>query len=250
VGHIEAGLRSFVRKMPEEVNRVMTDHVSDLLFYPTPTARRNLHNEGITRGVIRSGDLMYEILDSCRPIIARSRKIIDSLGINADRYILVTLHRAENVDNGVRLEQFVSIMENLPDRKLLLAHPRTLKSLRRFGLLARLRKARGIIIEKPQPYVETLTLISQASAVLTDSGGIQKEACFLGRPCLTLRRETEWTETVDSKANYLVDMSPTKIRKAIKSARKRNRKLEFRVNGRKPSQIIGQAVFKYLRENR
>jgi UDP-N-acetylglucosamine 2-epimerase len=250
VGHIEAGLRSFRRDMPEEINRVMADHVSELLFYPTPTARKNLRNEGITRGVIRSGDLMFEIMDNCRSIIARNKTILRNHKVDEGDFILVTLHRAENVDDPQRLEQFVNVMENLQGIKLFLAHPRTLKNLRRFKFLARLKKAPGMIVGNPQPYIETLTLISKARAIMTDSGGIQKEARFLGRPCLTLRKETEWIETVAAGANFLVDMSLTKIRRAIGKAQGRGPKLEYRIKGRKPSLIIGQSIFEYLRKQK
>lgn len=250
VGHIEAGLRSFRRTMPEEINRIMTDHISDLLFYPTPTARKNLYREGITRGLTRSGDLMFEILDGCLPIIRRNKRVFRNHGVDEDDYILITLHRAENVDDPQRLERFVEIMEQSAGPKLFLAHPRTIKNLKQFKLLGRLKEVEGFILDRPQPYLETLTLMSGAAAVMTDSGGIQKEACFLGRPCLTMRPETEWVETVEAGANYLVDMSPTKIRRALKRPSNKRRKPIYRVNGKKPSEIIGSSIINYLRSHK
>jgi len=250
IGHIEAGLRSFVRTMPEEINRVMADHVSDLLFYPTPTARKNLHREGITQGLVRSGDLMYEILDGCRPIISRNKQVFNNHGVDAGEYILITLHRAENVDDPDRLEKFVEILEQIRHPKLFLAHPRTVKTLRRFELTRRIKKIEDLIIDRPQPYLETLTLMSGAVAVMTDSGGIQKEACFLGRPCLTLRRETEWLETVDSGANFLVDMSLSKISRVLNRNLRPRRQQQYRINRMKPSEIISGAIMKYFHDHR
>jgi UDP-N-acetylglucosamine 2-epimerase len=250
VGHIEAGLRSFRRTMPEEINRVMADHLSGLLFYPTPTARNNLKREGITKGLIRSGDLMFEILDSCLPIIARRKNILKKHGVNADEYLLITLHRAENVDDPRRLDRFIDVMANIERPKLYLAHPRTIKNLKRFGLNHRIKKVDGLIVSRPQPYIETLTLMSGAAAVMTDSGGIQKEACFLGRPCLTLRPETEWVETVESGANFLVDMSLPKIRRVLNKKLPRRRVRQYMIKGKKPSEIIGAAIVDYLRNRK
>jgi len=246
VGHIEAGLRSFRRTMPEEINRVMADHISDLLFYPTAAARKNLMQEGISRGLIPSGDLMFEILDGCRPLIARRRNVFKDHGVGEGEFILVTMHRAENVDIASRLERFVAIMEKIGRPVLFLAHPRTIKNLRRFGLAGRLQKIEGFILDRPQPYIETLALISGAAAVMTDSGGVQKETCFLGRPCLTLRPETEWVETVEAGANRLVDLSPVKIRRALKEARPSRRKQTSEVKGRLPSEIIGAAIMDFF----
>ena len=250
IGHIEAGLRSFVKTMPEEINRIMADHVSDLLFYPTSTARKNLQHEGITRGLVLSGDLMYEILDNCRTLISRNHRAYIDHGVDAGEYILITLHRAENVDDPDRLEKFVEILERLDRPKLFLAHPRTVKNLRRFKLNRRIGKIKDLIIALPQPYLETLTLMSGASAVMTDSGGIQKEACFLGRTCLTMRRETEWLETVESGANFLVDMSLPKIDRVLNMKPRPRRQQQYRINRRKPSEIIGGAIMKYLHDHR
>ncbi len=250
VGHIEAGLRSFRRSMPEEINRVMADHISDLLFYPTPTARANLRHEGITAGLVRSGDLMYEILDGFRPIIEERKSILQRYGLKSGDFILITLHRAENVDDPERLKRFVEIMEQINQTRLLLVHPRTAKNLRCFKLIGRLKKIEGLIIDQPQPYIETLALMSQAAAVMTDSGGIQKEAFFLGRPCLTLRPETEWVETVDEGGNFLVDLSMTKIQRALHAVGKKRRRPNYKIGGKRPSEIIAAAILKYLHSHK
>jgi UDP-N-acetylglucosamine 2-epimerase len=246
VGHIEAGLRSFRKAMPEETNRVVADHLSELLFYPTTTARKNLRQEGIKKGLIRSGDLMYEILDNCLPIIARHGRTLKAHQVEKDRFILITLHRAENADDPQRLERFIGALEKVRIPGLFLIHPRTIKNLKRFKLWDRIRKIDNLILGRPQPYIETLTLMSTARAVMTDSGGMQKEAYFLGRPCLTLRPETEWVETVNAGANILVDISPAKIRRALAKLPGVRRQLRYKINGRKPSEIITDAIGNYL----
>jgi len=250
VGHIEAGLRSFRKAMPEEINRVMADHISDLLFYPTPTARRNLKSEGITRGLVRSGDVMYEILDSFRDKIKKRKEALKQFGLSSGEYLLVTLHRAENADDRNRMEKFVDILEGIKMPKLFLAHPRTIKNLKRFGLSGKIKKVGDLIFGPPQPYLETLALISHAAAVMTDSGGIQKEAYFLGKGCLTLRQETEWVETVSAGSNFLVDLSPPKINRSLNRLKMRSRKIGFRINGRLPSETIARAVINFVRRER
>lgn len=249
VGHVEAGLRSFRMAAPEEINRRLTDHVSTLLFYPTPTARRNLVNEGVSRGLVRSGDVMYELLDGCLPKIARMRNACEKHGVEHGNFVLVTVHRAENVDHPDRLEQFIAVMNEVSAPILFPAHPRTVKNLRRFGLYGKLKKINGLVVARPQPYIELLALMAASSAVLTDSGGIQKEAHFLGRPCLTLRPETEWVETVTDGGNILVDMSVRRVRYALRHLPRRRRRTRYRVGGRTPSDIISAAVIDYLRKN-
>ncbi len=247
VGHIEAGLRSFRMSMPEEINRRMTDHISSLLFYPTPTARQNLRTEGIKTGLVNSGDVMYEILHMCLPSVRGRTNLFDEIGITPGKYILVTLHRAENVDDPERLRSFVSILRNIDGPKVFPAHPRVRNALRRFKLAGKLASVPDLILCRPQPYLESLALISAARTVMTDSGGMQKEAYFLGAPCLTLRDETEWVETITQGANTLVGLSQTKIMRALKrrptgSAKRAN----YKIRGKAPSAIIAGAVAKYL----
>jgi UDP-N-acetylglucosamine 2-epimerase len=247
VGHVEAGLRSFRTDMPEEINRKMTDHLSALLFYPTGAARGNLIREGITRGLVASGDLMYEMLDTCRPSLPDHTAVLQQFGLEKEKYILITMHRAENTDDPDRLRAFIDIAGSIPEPMLFLAHPRTIGSLRRHNLFRKISAIPNLILGRPQPYFETLALIWQARMIMTDSGGIQKEACFLGRPCLTLRMETEWVETVRRGANTLVDLSPAKIHRALKQPQNRRPRIRATVAGRPPSQLITTAIQRYLR---
>jgi len=247
VGHIEAGLRSFCMTMPEEINRRVTDHLASLLFYPTPSAKKNLAAEGIKRGLVDSGDVMYEILDICLPQVDRRRDVFRELGVEKKDYFLITLHRAENVDDPERLTRFVEIVGQISERMVFPAHPRVRKNLRRFGLAKTVRSHSNLTLCRPRPYIDSLALISGAKAVMTDSGGIQKEAYFLGVPCLTLRPVTEWVETIDAGANVLVDISPSKIRRALKRIPARPPRLKrFTVRGVKPSVVISGAIAAFL----
>jgi len=247
VGHVEAGLRSFRMSMPEEINRRMTDHISSLLFYPTPTARKNLTTEGIKTGLVNSGDVMYEILHMCLSLVKNRKSLFDEIGIVPGNYILVTLHRAENVDDPKRLSSFVSILRNIEGPKVFPAHPRVKNAIRRFKLTKEVASIPDLILCRPQPYIESLALISSARTVMTDSGGMQKEAFFLGVPCLTLREETEWVETVIRGANTLVGLSHTKIMRALKKRPTGSVRLgKYKVRGQAPSAIIAEAVAKFL----
>ena len=248
VAHVEAGLRSFRRTMPEEINRTLADHMSDLLFYPTPTARKNLMNEGLRSGLVWSGDVMYEILEECRPLLNHRQAVFTDLGIEQGEYLLITLHRAENTDDPERLERFVDLLARISRPKLFLAHPRTIKNLRRFGLHRKITAISRLIVGRPQPYIETLTLISGAGAVMTDSGGIQKEAFYLRRPCLTLRPETEWVETVEAGANFLVDLSAEKILRLLRRPPTLRRRSTSVIRGKKPSAIIRAAIIDFLQK--
>lgn len=249
VGHIEAGLRSFNKDMPEEINRIVADATADLLFYPTSAARANLRQESLNKGLVKSGDLMYEILDACTTLPAFRKKQFEQFGFGERDYCLVTLHRAENADSKERLTKFADILNSLPYRAIFLVHPRTRKNLKRFGLMKSLQKSSSIIISEPLPYIETLSLVSTARALLTDSGGMQKESYFLGCPCITMRRETEWVETVTAGANVLTDLSKKKVLTALKSPTKKRRKLNYRIMGVKPSDVIAGAIESFLRKN-
>ena len=208
VGHIEAGLRSFDRKMPEETNRVLTDHCSDLLFCPTKTAVDNLKREGIEKGVNLTGDVMVDALKENIEIAERKSKILDELSLKPKDCYLATLHRAENTDNFEILKNIVDAfceIENL----VFPCHPRTEKYLKDFGLWDKLmRKIKGI---KPVGYLDMLMLEKNAKKILTDSGGVQKEAYILKVPCITLRENTEWVETVEDGWNVLAGANKEKI---------------------------------------
>ena len=200
VAHVEAGLRSFNRRMPEEINRVMTDHVSTLLFCPTVTAVANLAQEGVTAGVHLVGDVMYDAtLHAGR--VARSRSnIVERLGLPEKGYTLATLHRAENTDDPAKLAKALDFLKSIAQKHpvLLPLHPRTQGAAERAGL-----SFEGLTVCPPLGYLNMQRLLASAAEVATDSGGLQKEAYFHRVPCVTLRDETEWVETVEAGWNRL-----------------------------------------------
>jgi UDP-GlcNAc3NAcA epimerase len=218
VAHIEAGLRSFNRHMPEEINRIVADHVSDLLLAPTPAAIKNLRDEGLSNKTVLTGDIMYDAVLFNRAVAERRSKILERLNLVPRDYGLVTVHRSENTDDERHLGSLLTAFNDIAASRLRLVfpiHPRTAKLLSsRFS--GWLPNPRLHIIE-PVGYLDMLRLISQAWITLTDSGGLQKEALFLGCPCITLREETEWVETVQAGANILAGVDPCKIRDAISS---------------------------------
>lgn len=210
--HIEAGLRSFNRKMPEEINRVLTDHLSELLFCPTATAVANLAREGITSGVHLTGDVMYDaFLYNQR--LAKDSRVSDRLGVKSGEYILCTIHRAENTDEPGRIKGIFAALSRLSRPVVLPLHPRTQKIIREQGLEAALGS--NIRVIDPVGYLEMISLEAGAWKILTDSGGVQKEAYFAGVPCITLRDETEWLETVQAGWNYLAGTDTGKILRAV-----------------------------------
>jgi UDP-GlcNAc3NAcA epimerase len=200
VAHVEAGLRSFNRRMPEEINRVVADHVSDMLFCPTSTAVQNLANEGITHGVHMVGDVMY---DTTLTAVARAKDrslILTVLGLKAKSYAVATIHRAENTDDPQRFSQVIAWLEAAAaDRVVILpTHPRTRKLLEAQGITLK-----GVRLIEPLGYLDMAWLAHNAAAIFTDSGGLQKEAYFHRVPCVTLRDETEWVETIEAGWNRL-----------------------------------------------
>jgi UDP-N-acetylglucosamine 2-epimerase (non-hydrolysing)/UDP-GlcNAc3NAcA epimerase len=202
-GHVEAGMRSFDRSMPEELNRVLTDHASDLLLCSTDTAMLNLEREGVRGESHLVGDVMADVSLAFRDIAEERSSILDELGLERGAYLVVTAHRPGNVDRPDRLEALVSLLEALPGPVVLPLHPRTRERLQAAGLMERLG---GIKVMPPFGYLDFLKLARHSRAVLTDSGGIQKEAYLLGVPCVTLRDTTEWVETVEAGWNTLVDL--------------------------------------------
>jgi UDP-N-acetylglucosamine 2-epimerase (non-hydrolysing)/UDP-GlcNAc3NAcA epimerase len=198
VAHVEAGMRSFDRAMPEELNRVLTDHASDLLLCPSQTAVDNLRREGVAGEVVLVGDVMVDVAHLFQP---RAR---DEVPAFEPPYVLATAHRAGNVDDPQRLAALVDLLLAVEEDVVLPLHPRTRARLQSAGLLGRL--AAGVELLAPQGYLDFTTLLVHARAVLTDSGGVQKEAYIAGVPCVTLRDTTEWTETVDAGWNVLVGL--------------------------------------------
>jgi UDP-GlcNAc3NAcA epimerase len=203
VGHVEAGMRSFDRTMPEELNRVLTDHASRLLLCSTQTAMDNLAREGVAGEAHLVGDVMADVSLAFREIAAERSTVLADLGVEPGSYLLVTAHRAGNVDDPARLEQLVELLEALPRPVVFPVHPRTRARLEAAGLLDRLG---DLILAPPLGYLDFLELARNARAVLTDSGGVQKEAYLLGVRCVTLRDTTEWVETVEAGWNVLVDL--------------------------------------------
>jgi UDP-GlcNAc3NAcA epimerase len=203
VGHVEAGMRSFDRTMPEELNRVLTDHASDLLLCSTETAVGNLEREGARGETHLVGDVMADVSLAFRDVAAERSTILRDLELEAGSYLAVTAHRAGNVDPPKRLGRLVALLEALPPPVVFPIHPRTRGRLEDAGLLDRLD---GLRVVPPLGYLDFVELARHARAVLTDSGGVQKEAYLLGVPCVTLRDTTEWVETVQAGWNVLVDL--------------------------------------------
>jgi len=212
VAHIEAGARSYDMHMPEEINRRLTDHCSTMLFTPTENCTKNLLKEGINKAKIhQTGDTMYDVLIQQLPK-AEKTQILEQLGLTPKTYALLTTHRPENVDNPENLKNIIKAIIKLNQLTTVFpAHPRTQKQLRKTRLLKKLEKQKHIKIVKPLGYHETIKLIKNATLVLTDSGGMQKEAFWLKTPCITLRETTEWPETVKLGANHLVGANTQKI---------------------------------------
>ncbi|MCK5038005.1 MAG: UDP-N-acetylglucosamine 2-epimerase (non-hydrolyzing) [Thermoplasmata archaeon] len=208
IAHIEAGLRSFNMHMPEEVNRRITDHVSKLLFCPTEVSVKNLEEEGIVDGVHLVGDVMFDAVEHYGQ---QETDILQRLGLKPKEYYFLTTHRPSNTDDKTNLQNIMTALEN--ENIIFPAHPRTVASIEKHGieLPDNIRKI------KPVHYLDSLTLIKNAKKVITDSGGIQKEAYFLGTPCITLREETEWVETVEDGWNILTGADTEKIKDGIEN---------------------------------
>lgn len=203
VAHVEAGLRSFNMRMPEEINRILADRVSRLLFCPTDQAVENLVSEGITEGVLNVGDVMYDAVLHYGTKARHGSRTFHDLELNERGFVLTTCHRQENTDDPERMAGIIAALARIANDIPVVfpLHPRTRKRLSEFGLDASLRRLQVI---EPVPYLEMIALEQAAKVIVTDSGGIQKEAFFFGVPCITMREESEWTETVASGWNCLV----------------------------------------------
>lgn len=213
VAHVEAGLRSYNRAMPEEINRVLTDYLSDLLLCPSSTAIANLRNEGIERGVHLVGDVMLDALQYAVAQTSVCEKVLTGCGLSKGTYLLATIHRAENTDDLSRLAGILNAFEQSNEKIVFPVHPRTRKAL---GQLEYSPPPHVKLIE-PVGYVEMVCLASMSRKVITDSGGLQKEAYWLKVPCITLREETEWIETVEVGWNIIVGTEPARILAALSS---------------------------------
>jgi UDP-GlcNAc3NAcA epimerase len=198
--HVEAGLRSFNRRMPEEINRVVTDHISTLLFSPTHAGVTNLRNEGVTRGVHHTGDVMYDALLHALGKARNQSSVLERLGLHAGKYVLATVHRAENTDDPIRFAAVISALRQQAQSMPVVwpMHPRAKLAVGKNGF-----DLGAIQTIEPVGYLDMAGLLQGCFMVMTDSGGLQKEAYFARRPCITLRDETEWVETIEHGWNRL-----------------------------------------------
>ncbi|HKP37817.1 MAG TPA: UDP-N-acetylglucosamine 2-epimerase (non-hydrolyzing) [Pyrinomonadaceae bacterium] len=212
--HIEAGLRSFNREMPEEINRLLTDHCADVLFCPTQTAVDNLAREGITSGVHLVGDTMLDATLQFAETARRRSTILDQLNLESKRFLLATLHRPYNTDEPAKIRAILNAFSATGETVVFLVHPRTKAKIEEFGDSGRCNDL--VKMMPPVGYLDTLMLEQHARMILTDSGGMQKEAYFFGVPCVTLRPETEWIETVESGWNVIAGSDSARIVSAVK----------------------------------
>ncbi len=221
VAHIESGLRSFNRCMPEEINRIVADHVSTILLCPTEAAVQQLQSEGITENVYFTGDVMLDAVFTFSPLATISSNALTALGVEPKQYILTTIHRAENTDSPHRLRQLVETLCRLERPTVFSMHPRLRAKLEHQAeyreLQEKLARAPHLKITPPLSYLDMLHLEANARLVMTDSGGVQKETFFAGTPCLTLRDETEWIETLEGGWNRVVGTSPQVILPLVES---------------------------------
>ena len=211
VAHVEAGLRSFNRAMPEEINRILTDHLSTWLFVPSALSREQLQREGIESGVYIVGDIMYDALLVHRERAEARSRILDHLGLPHHSYYMATIHRAENTDHPDSLRSIFKALQILKKPVILPLHPRTNKKLKEHGI----QVESNVRCVDPLGYLDMIHLQEHAACVLTDSGGVQKEAYYLRIPCVTLRTETEWVETVSAGWNLVCGIDASEIENAV-----------------------------------
>ncbi|HTY09167.1 MAG TPA: UDP-N-acetylglucosamine 2-epimerase (non-hydrolyzing) [Candidatus Edwardsbacteria bacterium] len=220
IAHIEAGMRSFNRAMPEEINRVLSDHIASYHFCSTAVAVANLKREGIRTGIFMVGDIMADALRLLLPPPRAVAKVLGRRGVEPRGYVFATIHRAENTDHQRNLAAIAGAMAECGWPVIFPVHPRTVARLKQYGLYDRLAKRGQVRLVSPVGYGESLALQSQARAVLTDSGGLQKEAYLLRTPCVTARAETEWVETVRAGWNTVVGPDAGRIIRALATARR------------------------------
>jgi UDP-N-acetylglucosamine 2-epimerase (non-hydrolysing) len=222
VAHVESGLRSFDRSMPEEINRILTDDLSDYLFAPTKTAIKNLEIEHVFGKIVFAGDISVEILRKALPMAEKS-SVLKLLDLEPKSYVLFTMHRAENTNSKHNLNTIVQVFEHLSKEKrdfkkttvVFPIHPRTVSSFKENNLYDRLTQCTNLKIVEPVGYIDFLRLMGNSMKIVTDSGGIQKESYLVGVPCVTIRNNTEWVETVNEGWNMLTGVDAEKIIKAI-----------------------------------
>lgn len=241
VVHVEAGLRSFNKAMPEETNRILTDHMSSLLCCPTLTAIRHLENEGIREGVHHVGDVMYDAALLFGELADETSDILNRERLTNKSFYLSTLHRAENTNDPSRLRQIIEALTTIgsPASPVVFPlHPRTRQALNKEGLLSLLEKHPGIRLVPPLSFLDMVMLEKQATLILTDSGGVQKEAYFHHTPCVTLREETEWTETVDAGWNQVAGYHTEEILRCVANLPQQRKEILDYGSGKAAEMII------------
>ncbi len=233
--HIEAGLRSFNLKMPEEINRIVADRLSKVLCCPTESAVKNLNDEGIKSGVINTGDVMYDAVLMFKPLSEKS-DILKTLNVDSKKYNLITIHRASNTDN---LENLLNILNGANDsgrQSIFPIHPRTKNIIKNNNIS--FSSFNNIKFIEPLGYLDFMKLASNAKTITTDSGGLQKEAYWHGVPCITVREETEWVETVESGWNCLIGSNREKLTKALQEFAPSCKRPDFYGNGHASEKIV------------
>lgn len=234
VVHVESGLRSFNMIMPEEQNRILTDHISTYLFAPTNTALKNLENEGIKHNVYNVGDVMYDAILHFSGIARERSKTLEKLNLKKDEYILATIHRAENTNCIERLKNILDAFKESSQRIVLPLHPRTKKYIENYGLMF----SKNIEVIEPVGYLDMVMLELNCRKIVTDSGGVQKEAFFLAKPCITLRDETEWVETVENGWNVLAGANTDSIINLMRNLEPKNDRVDYFGDGNAAGKII------------
>jgi len=219
VAHVEAGMRSFDRTMTEELNRVLTDHASDLLLCSSAAPAEHLRHENVNGEVVVVGDVMVDVAQLLAPRARERTAVLEACDVEPGGYLLATAHRAGTVDDPDKLERLVSLLTGMPDPVVLPVHPRTKARLESTGLMGELDAADGVRVVPPLGYLEFTALLLHSRAVLTDSGGVQKEAYLAGAPCVTLRDRTEWMETVQTGWNTIVGLDADAARAALERER-------------------------------
>lgn len=253
VGHIEAGERSGDWRMPEEHNRIIIDHISEYLFTTNEKGKENLIRDNVRGEIFITGNPIVDAVFSHIEVAKRKSSMLEEMGVQSGRYFLLTLHREENVDVKEVLENVLRAMgavyRKFGERIIFLAHPRTLKRLAQFGLEGKARSVEGLEVREGVGYLDFLRLLADARLVLTDSGGVQQESCILRIPCVTLRENTEWTETVQIGANMLAGTHPERVVECVGKMLETEREWENPFGDGKSSVYIVDVVEKKLTED-
>lgn len=242
VVHIEAGLRSFNKKMPEEINRIMTDHISELLFVPSNKALEQCYKEGLEKGVFNVGDIMYDTILKFLPLSEARSNIINELSLDLKKFYTATIHRPENTDSKIKLSIIFESLSELDSLIIMPIHPRTMNKIKEYNI----KISKNIKLIEPLGYFDMLKLLSRSSLIFTDSGGLQKEAYYLKKFCITLRDETEWTETLETGNNILVPIVKDKIVNSISLFKEGNLFPNIYGNGNSSSIILSNLI-KYFK---